>query len=96
MPPTIQKPGKVSVIEGSSAVLECNATSYLFIRWQHHGQFIDHLPQYEVDLLGARLSISRVHEADAGNYTCIAYNERFNRRETVELVVLGMHVSMFL
>ncbi|XP_062499502.1 hemicentin-2-like isoform X2 [Corticium candelabrum] len=87
VPPVIQEPGSVTVIEGKPAVLYCNATSYLFIRWQHNGKYVDYYDEYHINTLGSHLTVRKATKKDAGTYVCIAYNERYNTRKTVELIV---------
>ena len=88
----------MTVIEGKQAVLYCNATSYLFIRWQHNGKYVDYYDEYHINTLGSHLTVRKATKKDAGTYVCIAYNERYNTRQTVELIVWGMHycISFFI
>ncbi|XP_073716401.1 netrin receptor DCC isoform X3 [Misgurnus anguillicaudatus] len=86
----LQKPMKVTALQGKDAVLECSASGYPnpSFYWMRGSELIQSRSKKYSLLSGSNLLISSVTDDDSGAYTCVAQNKHNNISATCELSVL--------
>ncbi|XP_073806993.1 netrin receptor DCC isoform X3 [Danio rerio] len=86
----LQRPQKVSVLQGRDAVLECSASGFPnpAFYWLRGNELIQSRSKKYSLLSGSNLLISSVTDDDSGIYTCIAHNKQQNISASCELAVL--------
>ncbi|XP_035382617.1 netrin receptor DCC isoform X2 [Electrophorus electricus] len=86
----LQRPVKVTALQGRDAVLECSASGYPTpsFYWMRGSEIIQIRSRKYTLLGGSNLLISSVTDDDSGTYTCVAYNKNENLTAPCELSVL--------
>ncbi|XP_056601741.1 netrin receptor DCC isoform X2 [Triplophysa dalaica] len=86
----LQKPVKVTSLQGRDAVLECSASGYPTpsFYWMRGSEVIQSRSKKYSLLSGSNLLISSVTDDDSGIYTCVAQNKHQNISASCELSVL--------
>ncbi|XP_056314883.1 netrin receptor DCC [Danio aesculapii] len=86
----LQRPQKVSVLQGRDAVLECSASGFPnpAFYWLRGNELIQSRSKKYSLLSGSNLLISSVTDDDSGIYTCVAHNKQQNISASCELAVL--------
>ncbi|KAL2100131.1 hypothetical protein ACEWY4_004525 [Coilia grayii] len=87
----LQRPVRVTALQGRDAVLECSASGYPnpSFYWMKGEEMIQSRSKKYSLLGGSNLLISSVSDDDAGTYSCVAHNINENITASCELVVLG-------
>ncbi|XP_072552129.1 netrin receptor DCC [Salminus brasiliensis] len=86
----LQRPMKVTVLQGRDAVLECSASGYPTpsFYWMRGNEMIQSRSRKYSLLGGSNLLISSVTDDDSGTYSCVAHNKNENITSSCELSVL--------
>ncbi|XP_053473599.1 netrin receptor DCC [Ictalurus furcatus] len=86
----LQRPVKVTALQGRDAVLECSASGYPTpsFYWMRGSEIIQIRSRKYSLLGGSNLLISSVTDDDSGAYSCVAYNKNENITSSCELSVL--------
>lgn len=91
-PPAIQVPNNVTVIPGERAVLTCLTLSTVRynLTWHRNGRDFKFLEPSRIRMISnLSLEVKTVKLTDAGEYTCIAFNEGGSSAASVYLTVQG-------
>uniref|UniRef100_A0A8C9VU42 DCC netrin 1 receptor n=1 Tax=Scleropages formosus TaxID=113540 RepID=A0A8C9VU42_SCLFO len=86
----LQRPVKVTAIEGKDAILECSASGFptpAFV-WMRGSDMIQTRSKKYSLLGGSNLLIRSVTDEDSGTYSCLAFNKIENITASCELSVL--------
>ncbi|XP_031433341.2 netrin receptor DCC [Clupea harengus] len=86
----LQRPVKVTALQGRDAVLECSATGYPnpSFYWMKGEEMIQSQSKKYSLLGGSNLLINSVSDDDAATYSCVAHNANENITASCELTVL--------
>ncbi|XP_022524542.1 netrin receptor DCC isoform X2 [Astyanax mexicanus] len=86
----LQRPLKVTVLQGRDAVLECSASGYPTpsFYWMRGSEMIQSRSRKYSLLGGSNLLINSVTDDDSGSYSCVAFNKNENITASCELAVL--------
>ncbi|RXN23644.1 netrin receptor DCC [Labeo rohita] len=86
----LQRPQKVTALQGRDAVLECSASGYPnpSFYWMRGNEMIQSRSKKYSLLSGSNLLISSVTDDDSGTYTCVAHNKQQNISASCDLSVL--------
>ncbi|XP_063067047.1 netrin receptor DCC [Engraulis encrasicolus] len=86
----LQRPVRVTALQGRDAVLECSASGYPnpSFYWMKGEEMIQSRSKKYSLLGGSNLLISSVSDDDAGTYSCVAHNINENITASCELVIL--------
>ncbi|KAF5909495.1 netrin receptor DCC-like, partial [Clarias magur] len=86
----LQRPMKVTALQGRDAVLECSASGYPTpsFYWMRGSEMIQIRSRKYTLLGGSNLLISSVTDDDSGTYSCVALNKNENITSSCELSVL--------
>ncbi|XP_060916621.1 netrin receptor DCC [Labrus mixtus] len=86
----LQRPSRVTVLQGRDAVLECAASGYPTpsIQWRRGEELIQSWNKKYSLLAGSNLIIRSVTDDDSGSYSCTASNKNHNITAQTELSVL--------
>uniref|UniRef100_A0A673KRW8 DCC netrin 1 receptor n=1 Tax=Sinocyclocheilus rhinocerous TaxID=307959 RepID=A0A673KRW8_9TELE len=86
----LQRPQKVTALQGRDAVLECSASGYPTpsFYWMRGDELIQSRSKKYSLLSASNLLISSVTDDDSGTYTCVAHNKQQNISAPCELSVL--------
>ncbi|KTF91717.1 hypothetical protein cypCar_00040749, partial [Cyprinus carpio] len=86
----LQRPQKVTALQGRDAVLECSASGFPnpSFYWMRGDELIQSRSKKYSLLSASNLLISSVTDDDSGTYTCVAQNKQQNISASCELSVL--------
>uniref|UniRef100_A0A8C1VQZ4 DCC netrin 1 receptor n=1 Tax=Cyprinus carpio TaxID=7962 RepID=A0A8C1VQZ4_CYPCA len=86
----LQRPQKVTALQGRDAVLECSASGFPnpSFYWMRGDELIQSRSKKYSLLSASNLLISSVTDDDSGTYTCVAHNKQQNISASCELSVL--------
>ncbi|XP_028829470.1 netrin receptor DCC isoform X3 [Denticeps clupeoides] len=86
----LQRPQKVTALQGKDAVLECSASGYPTpsFYWLRGNEMIESRSKKYSLLGGSNLLISSVTDDDSGAYSCVAHNKNENITSSAELSVM--------
>ncbi|KAL6464015.1 hypothetical protein MHYP_G00284060 [Metynnis hypsauchen] len=86
----LQRPMKITALQGKDAVLECSASGYPTpsFYWMRGNEMIQSRSRKYSLLGGSNLLISSVTDDDSGTYSCVAYNKNENITSSCELSIL--------
>ncbi|XP_046695181.1 netrin receptor DCC isoform X1 [Silurus meridionalis] len=86
----LQRPMKVTALQGKDTVLECSASGYPTpsFYWMRGSEMIQIRSRKYSLLGGSNLLISSITDDDSGTYSCVAYNKNENITAACELSVL--------
>ncbi|XP_016105856.1 netrin receptor DCC-like [Sinocyclocheilus grahami] len=87
----LQRPQKVTALQGRDAVLECSASGYPTpsFYWMRGEEMIQSRSKKYSLLSASNLLISSVTDDDSGTYSCVAHNKQQNISASCQLSVLG-------
>ncbi|ROL53886.1 Netrin receptor DCC [Anabarilius grahami] len=93
----LQRPQKVTALQGRDAVLECSASGYPnpSFYWMRGNELIQSRSKKYSLLSGSNLLISSITDDDSGSYTCVAQNKHQNISASCELSVLAARPLYF-
>uniref|UniRef100_A0A9J7XLJ4 DCC netrin 1 receptor n=1 Tax=Cyprinus carpio carpio TaxID=630221 RepID=A0A9J7XLJ4_CYPCA len=86
----LQRPQKVTTLQGRDAVLECSASGFPnpSFYWMRGDELIQSRSKKYSLLSASNLLISSVTDDDSGTYTCVAHNKQQNISASCQLSVL--------
>ncbi|XP_052411768.1 netrin receptor DCC isoform X1 [Carassius gibelio] len=86
----LQRPQKVTALQGRDAVLECSASGFPnpSFYWMRGDELVQSRSKKYSLLSASNLLISSVTDDDSGTYTCVAHNRQQNISASCELSVL--------
>ncbi|XP_059405308.1 netrin receptor DCC isoform X4 [Carassius carassius] len=86
----LQRPQKVTALQGRDAVLECSASGFPnpSFYWMRGEELVQSRSKKYSLLSSSNLLISSVTDDDSGTYTCVAHNKQQNISASCELSVL--------
>lgn len=86
----LQRPQRVTSLQGKDAVLECSASGFPTpsFHWMRGEEMIHSRSKKYALLGGSNLLISSVTDDDSGSYSCVALNKNENITASCELSVL--------
>uniref|UniRef100_A0A8C1P0P9 Contactin-3 n=1 Tax=Cyprinus carpio TaxID=7962 RepID=A0A8C1P0P9_CYPCA len=86
----LQRPQKVTALQGRDAVLECSASGFPnpSFYWMRGDELIQSRSKKYSLLSASNLLISSVTDDDSGTYTCVAHNKQQNISASCQLSVL--------
>ncbi|XP_051981424.1 netrin receptor DCC-like isoform X1 [Xyrauchen texanus] len=86
----LQRPQRVTALQGSDAVLECSASGYPnpSFYWMRGSELIQSRSKKYSLLSDSNLLVSSVTDDDSGTYTCVAQNKQQNISASCELSVI--------